>query len=621
MAETTNKQILKPFYTEYASDPTGWTSPINGNWDIIDSAFGGTHPVTLSSSNVTLTDTQCQNAKINISGSIGPTNLTVFFPVGISGLFVVDNTTTGTGTVTLSSAGAGLYSAIAVRGANTLVWLDSATNSVYLADNSPVTGGVGITVTGASIDLDVPVTVPNGGTGQTSYSPGQLLIGNNAGGLSPATLTQGANIGIVNGNGTITISATGTVAGVNTVSAGSTGLTPNTASAGAVVLGGVLNASSGGTGASTLTGYVKGTGTGVMTASATVPGSEVSLSSGRLLGRYSSGTGGGEEVAIGSGLSLSAGTLSSTAGVISVSASSSAGGFGLASSGGSTPAISFSVSNAVTARGTLGLGTISTQASSAVTITGGTLAGMTTARIGTSSPLSTAEVLSVLAPASTNGIISKVTSAADYSFVGVTSTGYAYFTVDGYGALVVNPTVGSGTPVSPFTGASGRFLGANDWGLEVYKTSTSGSVNGALAVRVNDVNNALVGFYYGTSTAPLSNVGTGNISTTISAVSYNTASDYRLKENVVDFSNGINVVKSLRPANFTWKNEPSAGSVTGFIAHEVQAVVPQAVNGEKDAVNPDGSIKTQGIDHSKLVPILTAAIKELIARVEALEAR
>jgi hypothetical protein len=253
MTATTNKQILRPFYTEYAADPTGWTTPINGNWDIIDSAFGGTHTVTMSSSNVTLTDVQCQNLKIQLGGSIGATNLTVFFPAGISGLFVVENLTSGTGVVTLACVTPGGSTRTAVRGANTLIWLDAATNGITLADNSPVTGGIGITVDGSTIDLDVPVTVPNGGTGQTTYSPGQLLIGNNAGGLTPATLTKGANIDIVNGNGTITISAVGSAGGVTTVSGGTTGLTPNTPSAGDVVLSGTLNVANGGTGLTTLT--------------------------------------------------------------------------------------------------------------------------------------------------------------------------------------------------------------------------------------------------------------------------------------------------------------------------------------------------------------------------------
>jgi hypothetical protein len=104
-------------------------------------------------------------------------------------------------------------------------------------------------------------------------------------------------------------------------------------------------------------------------------------------------------------------------------------------------------------------------------------------------------------------------------------------------------------------------------------------------------------------------------------------SDYRVKKNVVtQTAPAIERVMQLRPVTYEmadYGNLFVADEVQreGFIAHEVQAIVPQAVNGEKDAVNPDGSMNIQGIDHSMLVPILTAAIKELVARVEALEAK
>ena len=62
-------------------------------------------------------------------------------------------------------------------------------------------------------------------------------------------------------------------------------------------------------------------------------------------------------------------------------------------------------------------------------------------------------------------------------------------------------------------------------------------------------------------------------------------------------------------------------TVDGFIAHEVSSVVPEAISGEKDAVDKDGNIDPQGIDQSKLVPLLTKALQESIARADALEAR
>lgn len=135
---------------------------------------------------------------------------------------------------------------------------------------------------------------------------------------------------------------------------------------------------------------------------------------------------------------------------------------------------------------------------------------------------------------------------------------------------------------------------------------------------VNSTGALFAYFAYGT-TSSFSAVG--NISTNGSSTSYNTSSDYRLKENVRAMAGAISTLKCLSPCTFTWKNNPDLGPVDGFIAHEVQAVVPGAVTGEKDAVNADGSIKPQGLDASKLVPLLTAALQEAVAKIEALEAR
>jgi hypothetical protein len=111
----------------------------------------------------------------------------------------------------------------------------------------------------------------------------------------------------------------------------------------------------------------------------------------------------------------------------------------------------------------------------------------------------------------------------------------------------------------------------------------------------------------------------GNISGTNTAIAYNTTSDYRLKENVNKIEGAIDKVNLLHPVHFNFivdKDNP----VDGFIAHEVETIVPNAVSGKKDAIDEDGNPLYQGVDYSKLVPILTAAIQELSAKVAALEA-
>jgi hypothetical protein len=112
----------------------------------------------------------------------------------------------------------------------------------------------------------------------------------------------------------------------------------------------------------------------------------------------------------------------------------------------------------------------------------------------------------------------------------------------------------------------------------------------------------------------------GSISVTTTATTYATSSDYRLKENVNPVSDGITRLQQLKPSRFNFISDPTK-TVDGFIAHEAQAVVPECVTGEKDAVDDDGNPVYQGIDQSKLVPLLTAALQEAIAKIEVLEQR
>ena len=138
----------------------------------------------------------------------------------------------------------------------------------------------------------------------------------------------------------------------------------------------------------------------------------------------------------------------------------------------------------------------------------------------------------------------------------------------------------------------------------------------------------------------------GSIDMSGSSTSYNTSSDYRLKENVADMTGAIARVKQLAPKRFNFIADADT-TVDGFLAHEAQAVVPEAITGTHNEVEtwtqqqiddgdaPDGTSAgdnkldddgntipvMQGIDQSKLVPLLTGALKEAVAKIEALEAR
>ena len=189
--------------------------------------------------------------------------------------------------------------------------------------------------------------------------------------------------------------------------------------------------------------------------------------------------------------------------------------------------------------------------------------------------------------------------------------------------LVGTTTAGISNSISTTIEASGL----NNSRIYVNHSSTGSS------------NNSLyMGFGYGGNT-----IGSIRQNST-SSVSYLTTSDYRLKENAVAISDGITRVKSLQPKRFNFIADQST-TVDGFLAHEVSDVVPEAIGGEKDAMmdeeyevtpavlDDDGNVVTeavmgtrsvpdyQGIDQSKLVPLLTAALQEAITKIETLEAK
>ena len=112
----------------------------------------------------------------------------------------------------------------------------------------------------------------------------------------------------------------------------------------------------------------------------------------------------------------------------------------------------------------------------------------------------------------------------------------------------------------------------------------------------------------------------GSITWGTGTTSFNTTSDYRLKKNIKPMTNCLELVNRLNPVRYNWiseYNEPAEG----FIAHELQEVLPLCVVGKKDAVYEDGSINPQSIDYGKLTPHLVAAVKELSKKIEDLESK
>jgi len=211
-------------------------------------------------------------------------------------------------------------------------------------------------------------------------------------------------------------------------------------------------------------------------------------------------------------------------------------------------------------------------------------------------------------------------------------------------------TTGSITaiPMTFGTGNTERMRIDSSGALFINRTSTYSYANGSLCVEGTGGNPCIVAGTSGTSFYNNVVIGNGNgnvgsISTNGSSTSFNTSSDYRLKENVVADWDATTRLKQLNPVRFNFIADPDT-TVDGFLAHEVQTVVPEAISGTKDAMrdeeyevtpavlDEDGNEVTpavmgtrsvpdyQGIDQSKLVPLLVKTIQELEARITALEA-
>lgn len=617
---TTNKQIEKPANGDYNNT---WSTPVNSDWDIIDKAFGGTTAINAvgASGTVTLTATQYQAPIVVITGSL-TANVNYQLPAGVGGFWYIFNNTSGAFSILFSSASGG--STATLPQGYTVGVISDGTNIGFSTTNAALVNSTyanpsWITSLAAS-KLTGAVAVVNGGTGQTSYTDGQLLIGNSTGNtLAKTTLTAGSGITITNGAGSITIDATagggGTVTSVNASTAIS-GLSftggPITAS-GTLTLSGTLGVQGGGTGTTSLTSgaVLIGAGTSAVTSVSPSTAGNVLTSNGSAWVSQAPSGGGAVSSVSGSGSGI---TVSPTTGAVVVS---------------NTGVTSIVAGTNVTISGATG----------AVTINATSASGTFSASDGTAaSP-------SIFFTSDTNtGIFRPTTDTLGFTTGGLRSgfisgaSGGSVFI--GYNAGGTTTSVTTSVAIGPRAGealanAGNVFIG-NGAGLLATSNNNVCIGNGTGSSLTTGSNNIIIGNGAQSSTATVSNqITLGDAAITAlrcQVTTITSLSDARDKKDIADLDAGLGFINALRPVQFTWDMRPTTGMDgeviegrkgdpdTGFLAQDLKAaqidtgiIIPGLVYDD----NPD---KLEA-GYGKLLPVLVKAIQELSAKVEVLEAQ
>ena len=172
----------------------------------------------------------------------------------------------------------------------------------------------------------------------------------------------------------------------------------------------------------------------------------------------------------------------------------------------------------------------------------------------------------------------------------------------------------------------------NTWGWGSYSTTPSEQTEGStilsnsIHIRRNNGQVLWLHRYASSGTVELTRFiyngsDSGGININGSSAAFRTPSDYRLKENIQDYNESMDRIKSIRLRSFNLKSDPDKKEIIGFVAHELSEVDPELVMGEKDAIDSDGNPEYQSIMSGNLVPYLAGALKEAILKIESLESR
>jgi hypothetical protein len=258
--------------------------------------------------------------------------------------------------------------------------------------------------------------------------------------------------------------------------------------------------------------------------------------------------------------------------------------------------------------------------------------------IGTSSPVAKLNVTAGDAATASNQVIisgGRSLGTGVYGSAGALLFSNSYFTT-GYGAASIAAidsgasggylAFGTTTNGSGVTGTPTERMRIDSGGAVFINATSAGSFSAGARLSVLGVDGEFSAVFRAPTTGNYivlscdnPNGQVGKIQTSGSATSFLTSSDYRLKEDITPMTGALAKVALLKPVTYKWKVDGTDGQ--GFIAHELQEVVPDCVGGEKDAVDANGNPQYQGVDTSFLVATLTAAIQEQQALITSLTAR
>lgn len=589
-----------------------WGSTTNTNFEYaVEEAIIGSADVTFASADVDLTLTNsnatqtARNYRLNLTGtSGGARNLYLSTGANITKPYIINN---------------GLADSVTVR--NKIGGTPSGSSVVVPAGKTMMVYNTGINI----VEVQNYTAVASGGTGLSTLTADNVILGN---GTSPVQFVAPGSSGNV-------LRSTGTTWASGAVPAGGTTGQVQFNSSGNL-LGNSSFTYNAGTGAVTATSF-NGSGAGLTsipnsatTATSTNTGSAIVARD--ASGNFSAGTitatlNGNASTAT-TASSASTATSATTATTATNIAGGAANRIPYNTGSGSTSFITAPTTDNTFLKYSSGVFTWDASGVAGVT----SVTSSTPTTIGVSG--STAVSISLTGTNVTNALgytpypntnpNGYVTSSALSGYAQLSGTNnwtspntfssYAYFNPSNVAGA--NLVVGASTAPSILWNAYIKGQAGHP-SIVLDGTNTSaGSAGGA--VLVNSVSNYLFGFFYGT--LPSSYVTVGYITSNGTGVSYGTASDYRLKENVQPLANSIGRLKQLNPINYLWKADPALGTQEGFLAHELQAVIPEAVNGQKDAVDAQGNIRPQQVDLSYVVPLLTKALQEAVSRIETLEA-